>query len=110
MTEQPAAADLDDLTAIRARVREVLTRTGLSEAAFVALLGITADKVRASLAGERRFSTYELAVIAMHGRTTVEWLCGEDPEYDPMPPETPPGHLGRDYFIQSQDRARDTLM
>ena len=71
--------------AIVARVRDVLTRTGTTEGAFVALLGITADKARASLAGDRRFSTYELAVIAEHGGTTVEWLCGEDEPAEPDP-------------------------
>lgn len=77
-----ALAEQQEITTIRARVREVLTRTGTTEAALVALLGITADKTRASLAGERRFSTYELAVIATHGKTTVEWLAGEWAEYE----------------------------
>lgn len=82
------AADRDQDAAILARVHEVLTRTGTTEGKLVALLGITADKTRASLAGDRRWSTYELAVIATHGKTTVEWLCGED---DPIPPETVAG-------------------
>lgn len=80
MTEQPAD---DDLTAIRARVWEVCARTGIADEQLAEAIGADPGRIAASFACERRFSTYELAAIAEHGGTTVEWLCGDSDEYDP---------------------------
>jgi hypothetical protein len=89
-TEQHIADDdLDEITAIRARVWEVLARTGVADTDLPALIGIDPAKIAASFAGRRRFSTYELAAIAEHGRTTVEWLCGERAEYGIDGPSEP---------------------
>lgn len=86
MTEQPdqhiADDDLDEVTAIRARVWEVLARTGVADTDLPAIIDVAPAKIAASFAGRRRFSTYELAAIAEHGRTTVEWLCGDSENYD----------------------------
>lgn len=71
-------AEIDEIQAIRARAWTVLQRTGTTEAALAELIGVDPAKISASLAGDRRFSTYELAAIAEHGGTTVEWLCGDE--------------------------------
>jgi hypothetical protein len=82
-TEQHIADDdLDEITAIRARVWEALARTGVADTDLAALIGVAPAKIAASFAGRRRFSTYELAAIAEHGGTTVEWLCGDSDNYD----------------------------
>lgn len=86
VTQQPDTAphadEMDEFIAIRARVWEILARTGLTPDQLPAVIGADPAKIAASFAGERRFSTYELAAIATHGGTTVEWLVGQYPDYE----------------------------
>jgi hypothetical protein len=85
-------AEQDEITAIRRRVWDVLARTGTSEEQLSELINVDPAKLAASLAGDRRFSTYELAAIATHGGVTVEWLCADDEQpSDDCPPEVTEG-------------------
>lgn len=53
---------------------------GIGERELAETIGITASKMAASMGGTRRFSTYELAAIAEHFTTTVEYLVsGKEP-------------------------------
>jgi Zn-dependent peptidase ImmA (M78 family) len=68
-------------SALRARVRQVVNETGLTHVQFADEIGLDPDKLSKSLNGVRRFTSYELAVIAERGRTTVDWLLtGAEPE------------------------------
>ncbi len=70
-----------DEDALRGRVRQVVNETGLTHVQFADEIGLDADKLSKSLNGVRRFTSYELAVIAERGRTTVDWLLtGAEPE------------------------------
>jgi Zn-dependent peptidase ImmA (M78 family)/transcriptional regulator with XRE-family HTH domain len=65
--------------ALRDRVRTIITRTKTTQGDLADVIGISPSKLSKSLSGARRFSTYELAAIAQHGGTTVEWLLtGEE--------------------------------
>jgi Zn-dependent peptidase ImmA (M78 family) len=67
--------------ALRARVRQIVNETGLTHVQFSEEIGLDPDKLSKSLNGVRRFTSYELAVIAERGRTTVDWLLtGAEPE------------------------------
>jgi Zn-dependent peptidase ImmA (M78 family) len=70
-----------DQTDLQTRVRQVINETGLTHVQFADDIRLDADKLSKSLNGVRRFSSYELAVIAERGRTTVDWLLtGREPE------------------------------
>jgi Zn-dependent peptidase ImmA (M78 family) len=70
-----------DEDALRGRVRQVVKETGLTHVQFADEIGLDADKLSKSLNGVRRFTSYELALIAERGRTTVDWLLtGAGPE------------------------------
>lgn len=56
------------------RVRSVMDASQLPNAAFAAAIATTPDKLSKSLAGTRRFTTTELALVAELGHTTIEWL------------------------------------
>lgn len=53
-----------DDSALRDRVRQVVAETGVTPAQFAADLSLDPDKLSKSLTGVRRFTVYELAVIA----------------------------------------------
>ena len=63
-----------DDSALRERVRQVVGGTGLTHVQFADDVHLDPDKLSKSLNGVRRFTIYELAVIAERGRTTVDWL------------------------------------
>lgn len=66
---------------LRTRVRQVIDETGLTHVQFASEVHLDPDKLSKSLTGVRRFTTYELAVIAERGQTTVDWLLtGVEPE------------------------------
>jgi Zn-dependent peptidase ImmA (M78 family) len=66
---------------LRSRVRQVIGETGLTHVQFASEVQLDPDKLSKSLTGVRRFTTYELAVIAERGRATVDWLLtGAEPE------------------------------
>jgi len=67
----------DDL---RARVRQVIDASGRSQAAFAQAIGLEPTKLSKALAGTRRFTPLELALIAEEGRTSTDWLLGGAPE------------------------------
>src|SRR5580693_1639728 len=70
-----------DENALRGRVRQVIKETGLTNIEFADDIELDADKLSKSLTGIRRFTSYELALIAERGRTTVDWLLtGVAPE------------------------------
>ncbi|WP_235989399.1 helix-turn-helix domain-containing protein [Streptomyces ureilyticus] len=62
------------------RVRRVMEAASMSQAAFAEKVGLTPDKLSKSLAGVRRFSSLDLALIAEAGGRTVDWLLtGREP-------------------------------
>lgn len=62
------------------RVRRVMEAASLSQGAFAEKVGLTPDKLSKSLAGVRRFTSLDLALIAEEGGTTVDWLLtGREP-------------------------------
>jgi Zn-dependent peptidase ImmA (M78 family) len=63
-----------DDTAMQGRVRQVVRETGLTHVQFADEIHLNPDKLSKSLNGVRRFTSYELALIAERGRTTVDWL------------------------------------
>jgi Zn-dependent peptidase ImmA (M78 family) len=63
-----------DEEGLRTRVRQVISETGLTHVQFSNEVQLDPDKLSKSLNGVRRFTTYELAVIAERGQTTVDWL------------------------------------
>lgn len=67
----------DDL---RARVRQVIDASGRSQSAFAQAIGLEPTKLSKALAGTRRFTPLELALIAEEGRTSTDWLLGGAPE------------------------------
>lgn len=87
---------MDDETAA-ARIREIMHRTGHTAASLAELIHVHPGKIEASLAGQRCWSTYELAAIAEVGGTTVEWITGDDEpteaEIDAMMAEGTPVEL-----------------
>jgi Zn-dependent peptidase ImmA (M78 family)/transcriptional regulator with XRE-family HTH domain len=56
------------------RIRDVIVRSGLTNAEFAETIGIDPPKLSKSLSGSRRFTTFELAAIANRAQTTVDWL------------------------------------
>ncbi|MFG2270674.1 helix-turn-helix domain-containing protein [Streptomyces chartreusis] len=62
------------------RVRRVMEAVSMSQAAFAEKVGLTPDKLSKSLAGVRRFTSLDLALIAEVGGRTVDWLLtGREP-------------------------------
>lgn len=61
---------------MRDRVRQVLRRSGMTDAQFAKQIDLDPTKLSKSLAGTRRFTSFELASIAAVGNTTVDWLLG----------------------------------
>jgi Zn-dependent peptidase ImmA (M78 family)/transcriptional regulator with XRE-family HTH domain len=64
-------ADQEDL---RKRVRELILRAGTTQARFADEIGLDSTKLSKAVNGVRRFSALELALIAEHHGTTVDWL------------------------------------
>jgi Zn-dependent peptidase ImmA (M78 family)/transcriptional regulator with XRE-family HTH domain len=56
------------------RVREVIGRSRLSQAAFAAVIDMEPTKLSKSLSGSRRFTSLELALIAESAQVSVDWL------------------------------------
>ncbi|MFE7845303.1 helix-turn-helix domain-containing protein [Microbacterium sp. NPDC057407] len=61
-------------TAIADRVRAIITNLGVSDKTFAVTIGMPVDQLSKSLNGKRKFSAYELAVIAEAGNVSVDWL------------------------------------
>lgn len=61
-----------------ARVNEVIERSSLTKKDFASAIGIDGPKLTKSLAGKRRFTSLELALVAEQGATTVDWLLSGD--------------------------------
>jgi Zn-dependent peptidase ImmA (M78 family) len=61
-------------TAIADRVRAIIASLGVSDKAFAVTVGMPVDQLSKSLNGKRKFSAYELAVIAEAGDASVDWL------------------------------------
>lgn len=59
---------------IRARVRQVIEGSGLSQAAFARRIDLEPTKLSKALAGTRRFTPLELALIAEQGQTSTDFL------------------------------------
>lgn len=63
------------------RVRDLLSRSGLSQQEFATRVGLDNPKLSKSLTGVRRFSSLDLARIADLASVTVDWLLtGEETE------------------------------
>lgn len=63
---------------VTARVNGVIERSSLSKKDFAKAIGIDGPKLAKSLAGKRRFTSLELALVAELGSTTVDWLLTGD--------------------------------
>ncbi|WP_309127105.1 ImmA/IrrE family metallo-endopeptidase [Microbacterium sp.] len=61
-----------------ARVNDVIERSSLTKKDFASAIGIDGPKLAKSLAGKRRFTSLELALVAEQGGTTVDWLLNGD--------------------------------
>lgn len=75
--------------AMAARVREALTRTDLTQAQLAAKAGMSPGSMSKALNAWRRFSTLELALIAIAVDVNVSWLIWGDyiPPVSPAAPE-----------------------
>ncbi|WP_081937868.1 helix-turn-helix domain-containing protein [Streptosporangium roseum] len=62
-----------------ARVRQLITDSGLTQAVFASKVGLDESKMSKSLSGVRRFTSLDLARIADLCGATVDWLLGSDP-------------------------------
>ncbi len=65
---------------IRARVRQVIEGSGRSHAAFASAIDLEPTKLSKALAGTRRFTPLELALIAEQGQTSTDWLLNGSQE------------------------------
>ncbi|MCT7351021.1 XRE family transcriptional regulator [Streptomyces sp. 15-116A] len=84
------------------RVRSVMAAASVNQAAFAEAIGLTSDKLSKSLAGVRRFTSYDLARIAEFGHTTVDWLLtGREPQR--------PSFAARTSVPTVDERGRDRL-
>jgi Zn-dependent peptidase ImmA (M78 family) len=63
---------------MRTRVREVIRRSGLTDAQFARRIHMDPPKLSKSLSGTRRFTSFELASVAGEGGTTIDWVLGGD--------------------------------
>ncbi|GGK93246.1 hypothetical protein GCM10010094_62600 [Streptomyces flaveus] len=85
------------------RVRRVMEAASTSQAAFAEKVGLTPDKLSKSLAGVRRFTSLDLALIAETGGRTVDWLLtGREPLRPSFAARTVAGSAPR------RDRVSDT--
>ncbi len=66
--------------ALQNRVRSLMQSAGMNQTQLAEAIGITKPKLSLSLGGGRHFSTFELAAIAEHFHTTVDYLLsGKQP-------------------------------
>lgn len=65
---------------VRDRVRHVIERSGRTQAAFARAVDLEPTKLSKALAGTRRFTPLELALIAEQGQTSTDWLLNGTPE------------------------------
>lgn len=61
-------------------MRQVIDASRLNQSAFAQSIGLEPTKLSKALAGTRRFTPLELALIAEEGRTSTDWLLGGAPE------------------------------
>lgn len=59
---------------LRARVRQVINSSGLTQTSFAQAIEMEPTKLSKVLAGTRRFTPLELALIAEQGQTSTDWL------------------------------------
>ncbi|MGV9779864.1 helix-turn-helix domain-containing protein, partial [Streptosporangium sp. NPDC003464] len=62
-----------------ARVRQLITDSGLTQAVFASKVGLDESKMSKSLSGVRRFTSLDLARIADLCGASVDWLLGANP-------------------------------
>jgi Zn-dependent peptidase ImmA (M78 family) len=74
----------DKFGGITGRVREVIDRSGMTQRAFAAGAEMDPDKLNKSLAGSRRFTSLELALIADASGVTVDWLLTGRTQHAPL--------------------------
>lgn len=68
------------MTTVSDRVRELITRSGLTQREFAERIGLDNSKLSKSLGGARRFSSLDLARIAEFSSASVDWLLtGNEP-------------------------------
>lgn len=90
---------------IIARVNEVIERSSLTKKNFASAIGIDGPKLTKSLAGKRRFTSLELALVAEQGSTTVDWLLNGDSTR-----ELVLAHRAAEYAIEASDLVgRETI-
>lgn len=88
-----------------ARVNEVIERSGLTKKKFASVIGLDGPKLTKSLAGKRRFTSLELALVAEQGATTVDWLLNGDSTR-----ELVLAHRAAEYAIEASDLVgRETI-
>lgn len=63
------------------RIRDLISDSGLTQAAFAERVGMEQTKLSKSLTGTRRFSSLDLALISEQYRVSVDWLLtGSEPQ------------------------------
>ena len=104
----------DKFAGIADRVREVIEASRLTHRAFAAAVEMEPDKLSKSLAGSRRFTSLELALIAETGDVTVDWLLTGRKRPEPLlaartAVDTPASLDGAIARAQAYDDVYDTL-
>ena len=61
-------------------MRQVIDASGRSQSAFAQAIALEPTKLSKALAGTRRFTPLELALIAEEGGRSTDWLLGGAPE------------------------------
>jgi len=62
------------------RVKQVLEDSGLTQRALATEIGLDPDKLSKAIAGKRKFTSLELALIAQTGGRSVQWLITGEAE------------------------------
>lgn len=88
-----------------ARVRHLITESGLTQAVFASKVGLDESKMSKSLSGVRRFTSLDLARIADLCGVSVDWLLGANPMTPSVAARTSTASLSAgDTAIQEAER------
>ncbi|MDS1270441.1 TetR family transcriptional regulator C-terminal domain-containing protein [Lipingzhangella sp. LS1_29] len=88
---------------VRSRVRDIIRRSGWSQRAFSAEIGMEPTKLSKALTGTRRFTAQELIAIAETAGVTVHWLLNgtDDATTVAASPRTDPRERARRHTVAS---------
>lgn len=96
---------VDPVDEMRSRVRQCITRSGLTQRAFAEQMGLDPPKLSKSLSGTRRFTTDELIRLSHVTGVSVNWLIsGQDTT--PDSPAVPTASLESDRTGDTPEKRR----